>query len=377
MSPLDTVVRQALNELADSVPAPIGVAERAIRAHRRGWRMRLGAIVGAVAVTAMGVAAVLAPAGSSGPPAPRNVVYATQLYAGPGPRAEPVPWQILDPTTGRYRSAHVFSVSEPTADLRYAAVLPLFAHQDGTPLSPPNQIGRYESATGKIRWYDIPVAPGSDPAISPDGRYAAVLGWGHLVVVDLASGATRSTNLDRGVNLADQRYVPRRFEGGKVSAPISMSAYPLAWRSDSRHILVGDDVLDLNGQYVAELPIPAGTQLIASRQDRPGLLVSLSLDVSMFGATDERGVLVRGAEVRPGCAGCQLAKASWSARPDEVLLGAVNDTTHEWSIYTTELGSGKKTPPDLREVHHIGPNVSDFVLGSLTEPSDAPGAGTF
>ncbi len=66
------------------------------------------------------LAAVLAGTGgliaqSAGSAGYRSVVYATHAR-------DDTQWRVLDPTTGRYRTVEVGTVSVPTTDLRYAAV---------------------------------------------------------------------------------------------------------------------------------------------------------------------------------------------------------------------------------------------------------------
>lgn len=356
-SPLDTLVRQELNALADSAPAPTDLAERAIRRHLRRRRFRWGAVASAIAVAATAAAAVLVPAGSSGPSVHLNVVYAFVRMEGG--------WQVLDPMTGQYRTANVGAVSPPTADLRYAAVIP--PTKGDRTLDRDRKIGRYESATGEIRWYDVPVVPVASVAISPDGRHAVVLGdRQQLVVVDLAEGTTTS---------ADMRDA---FQGSGFNQPV--------WRPDSRHFMVRDHVFDQEGRIVGVQPVPAGAEVVAARPDDPGLLVRDVIDKDdlrrgyWLGVTDERGRIVRrSGELRPGCPGCSSPTSGiWSARPGEILLIGQNSQTFDNWIYASDLDGSEEKPASMQLVHHVGPGVSaDLVIAPLTDLSDAPGADTF
>jgi hypothetical protein len=357
-----TGLRELLEQVADgpAPPSPLSAAEvfsAGRRRLRRGRRMALGGAVAALALAGAG-AAVVVPTATSGPSVHLNVVYAFNYTGDVDIRG----WQILDPETGRYRSVNVSRVSPPTADLRYAAVAPPLSEKVGDEWLPAKKIGRYESATGNIRWYDIPVVPYYELSISPDGSRAAVVEQGKLVGVNLASGTVKSVDLPDGIHEAT----------GIFNDPV--------WRPDGRHILVSNYIFDLDGRVVAVQQVPAGTQVRAPRPDRPGLLVRTSNRVEpQVGVTDERGRLVRRTADRwPGCPGCSgTSWAAWSARTGEILLAAYSQTLSETWIYATDVGGGEKKPATNRLVHRTGPNVMDFVLGSLTDPADAPGAETF
>jgi hypothetical protein len=159
-----------------------------------------------------------------------------------------------------------------------------------------------------------------------------------------------------------------------VSLAFMLLSPRLAWRSDSRHILAGNLVMDLAGRVVATRPVPAGTQLIAARPDRQSLLVYISEGMDPnYGVTDERGRIVyKSPPLRRDCPGCDLlTQFGWGARPDEVLWGEMDHATLDWWIYAADRRGG------TRMVHRIGPNVDGYIIAPVTDPSAAPHSTTF
>jgi hypothetical protein len=343
-----TDLRELLKQVADG-PAPpsrLSASEVFAAGRRRRWsrRVTLGGVAAAVALAATAAGTAVVPAGSSGPPVQLNVVYAMQP-SRPNETTGTPPWQILDPRTGLYRTVNVSAVSPPTADLRYAAVtIPL------RPLEQAKKIGRYESTTGEIRWYDIPVTPERTPAISPNGKFAVVVGSDQLVVVDLDSGVTTSTAVPGG------------------------SGHQLAWQSDSQRILFRNQVLDLDGRVVAVRPVPADAEFIAAHPDGPGLLVRLPTDRT-YGITDGRGRLLARADLSAQCP-CYWF-LGWNGREDErVLLGINQPADDGWTIYATDLDDAVGKVPRTRLVHRIS-GVLEFVIAPLNDRIHVPGTDTF
>jgi hypothetical protein len=192
------------------------------------------------------------------------VVYATHAR-------DDTQWRVLDPTTGRYRTVEVGTVSVPTTDLRYAAVT-----EERTPTHMPKRLGRYDSTTGAIRWYDSPIPLYGGAAIAPDGRYAVAVGEDgtvfRLVIVDLTDGsATLAPKPDIG---------------------------PLAWLADSRHIEVGTAVIDLTGRPTATMPARSGSSIVAPRPDGSALLVEAG--TGRYALTDSHG-RTESLAAGPGC----------------------------------------------------------------------------
>jgi len=183
MTDLTGLVRSELTTLADSGPPPADLADRAVTAgvRRRRWRRAAAgtAVAAAVAVTVAATQVLAPPPPRATDPRPAAVEARTVVFAkfrdGSGV-------EILDPATGAYRTVAVSVVLEPSADLRYAPVVPP-GDAGG------NRIGRYDTTSGEIRWFDPPLRWASPPTISPDGRYLAApvydtrsASWGAMVV---------------------------------------------------------------------------------------------------------------------------------------------------------------------------------------------------
>jgi len=124
-------------------------------------------------------------------------------------------------------------------------------------VSPERRIGRYDTTTGDIRWYDIPVLLGTAPRISPDGRYAAAAAnnpsdrpeeaFAKVVVVDLTTGRATVVDLapaDAAAAVYTINGLPAGFHPGDG----------LTWRPDSRHLMVGNAIVDLTGRHTGTLP---------------------------------------------------------------------------------------------------------------------------
>jgi len=298
---LANLVRTELRALTEAEAPPGDLAERALAGQRRRRTRRL-IVVGAAAVVVAAAAATTValptrptrPAAEPGP----NVVYAST--DGKGAR-------ILDAKTGRYRTVEVDAVTAPSADLRYAIVLR--TRTDGRSVDV-DRIGRYESTTGAIRWYDMPVPVSTargEAGISPDGRYAAILtatavtsGDFALVIVDLNGGTSRLVRATR---------------------PAAGEAQ-LQWQSDSRHVILGNQIIDLDGHTTATLPVPDGQDLVAARPDGTALLVAPAAGRPIgprfaFGLADPHGTLMH--TVPTACG--QPRPSGWPAAPGNHCSG--------------------------------------------------------
>jgi len=275
MTRLDELISDELTAIANSSPVPADLAERAIAGGRR-RRRRIGATL-AGAVSAVGLTLVLVGVSLSGglapaAPAKANALFAWYEAVGLGKPA----WHVLDPDSGQFRVINVATVTAPTTDLRYAAVSAPFVTSVNAAVSPERRIGRYDTTTGDIRWYDIPVLLGTAPRISPDGRYAAAAAdnpsdrpeeaFAKVVVLDLTTG--RATVVDLGpADAAAAVYtingLPAGFHPGDG----------LTWRPDSRHLMVGNAIVDLAGRHTGILPLPPGNYMLSVRPDGAGALI--------------------------------------------------------------------------------------------------------
>ncbi|WP_281903754.1 hypothetical protein [Phytohabitans aurantiacus] len=293
----------------------------------------------------------------------------TTSPASPEPRN--VPWQVLDPKTGRYRDVNVGAVTTPTADLRYAMVAPL-----GESL---NRIGRYETTTGKIRWYDLPFEV-SGAYISPDGRHAAVLHYGwigqptsgpEMAVVDLTTGQVKPFELDAATLSA--AWTTLDGPDGTVfdvpQLPLSM----VSWKPDSRHFTLGNVILDLDGRRTGVLPVPAGTLMLGLAPDGAGVLVNPGKKAGTFALTDRAGGLAREVTVTwpcpsdPPCPNWAPTFIGWRG-PDQILIWhSPAPDKSDATIEALDLRTGTR-----ETVHHIGgsPTIDRIIIASSAHLSD-------
>jgi hypothetical protein len=224
--------------------------------------------------------------------------------------------EILNATTGEYRTAAVSLVMEPSADLRYAPVIP--SEADDVTVPGRKRIGRYDTTTGEIRWYDPPLRWAAPPSISPDGRYlaapvfnAATAAWA-VMVVDAETADAQVLNLTPDT-VAARNVLPRGLsydEAGAVTVnpPLALDIV-LAWRPDSRHFLIGNAIVDLTGRRTGTVPIP-DAWLVAPRPNGEGMLVVPKDALDTYILTDASG---RNAHRRPvdwACAGTNPTECS-------------------------------------------------------------------
>jgi hypothetical protein len=382
MNSLPDLVRESLTGLTDAAAIPPGLGERALETGKR-RRRRRRTLVGVVAVVA--VAAVVLPVAAlsrGGPPAPatagpQNALFAvrhTEYLAQSDKESDVHRWEVLDPATGDYRDVLVKTVSEPTTDLRYAAVLP---KGDGAQI--PAKVGRYETTTGALRWYDIPVRP-SFAAISPDGRYAAVSGWddtaqaADIAVVDLKTGQVRRFDtahlyepepfIETGDPKPTKPVLPRA-----ALATFDEQTQGVTWDPDSRHLRFGGAVTDLDGRLTRRLAVPPDTGIVSVHRDGAGTLIRTGLATTDYALVDDTGTVRYGrvagdwtCEVAPEkprvdrCGKPWAQFLSWRGR-DQVLIQTAPD---QYAAAQTGPATSTSQPDmqaryealDLRTGHH-------------------------
>ncbi|HET8659497.1 MAG TPA: hypothetical protein VFM55_10920 [Micromonosporaceae bacterium] len=372
MTYLPDLVRDELAEVAGSSGLSPGFGDRVLAGARRRRRRRLVA-TGVAVLTMAGATLSAALASPLAGPSPTSANAANAIFAHRGFTEDDIGhWWVLDPTTGDYRKIHVATITAPTTTLRYAAVTRPWTRQFGPGVSPEKKIGRYDALTGEINWYDVPVVLGTAPRISPDGRYAvAVAATGStrprdflrtLVLLDLDTGRTRLVNVDPA-------------DAAAVEMPTTISGvhdviHPgdgLSWHPDSRHLLVGNIIIDLDGQRTGTLPIPDDSQMVSVRPDASGMLVKLASHdptSDVYALTDAAGK-VTGPVTLSGCAGAA------GAGPFPSGTGVPPQTAHP---------SGTGVPPQTADPSGTGvpPQTADPSASPLppAAPTEVPGSPT-
>jgi hypothetical protein len=301
MNALPDLVRESLVDLTDAAVLPPGLGERAVAAGRR-RRQRRKVLVGAAAAVAVAAAvapvAVLAGRGPTQPAVTfaENAVFAVrhvEHLATSDAESDVHRWEVLDPQTGDYRDVYVKMVSQPTTDLRHAAVIP---KGDGAQV--PRRIGRYDTTTGAVRWYDVPVRP-DETAISPDGRYAMVVEWtgattiADLAVVELSTGTVTRFDVDHDIGGAEPPTTPAEpdIEAPIPPPPSSFETPAFSWAPDSRHLLLGRLLLDLEGRPAGQLPVPDGTRIVSVNRGDAGTLVHFYGTTGEYAVVDAAGTI--------------------------------------------------------------------------------------
>jgi hypothetical protein len=354
MTDLTDLVRSELTMLADSGPVPTDLADRAVTAgvRRRRWRRAATAGTAVAAAVAVTLAATrfLAPEPAPDPrpaaPEPRNVVFARVTGAQSA--------EILNPATGEYRTVSVLVVTGPSADLRYAAVVPP-QPSGGTGVD--KRIGRYDATTGEIRWYDAPHRWAAPPTISPDGRYLVAPVWNTatnawaMMVVDAESGEIRVSNLAPDTVDA-KNALPGGLSYDEAGAMTVSPQYALdiviPWLSDSRHVLIGTAIVDLDGRRTGAVPVRDGW-LIAARPDGVGALVVPRDALDTYVLTDASGGDAYRRRVDWPCGGTNPTQCSllvfggflgWRG-PNHMLIKSPEDPGH--GIDAIDVRTGERT----------------------------------
>ncbi|MGN9909739.1 hypothetical protein ACTMTJ_19520 [Phytohabitans sp. LJ34] len=369
MTRLTELVREDLSDLADSHPVPDGLAERAVAAGRRRRRRRT-ALVGAAAVAVAAAVVVPVAVRLGGDVAPgqaatgRNVIFAKKVATRPKAASEDPGWQVLDPRTGRYRTAAVGDVSEPSADRRYAAVLPPYLDTDQA------RIGRYETRTGEIRWYDAPAPSVDQPQISPDGRLAAY--WvdkptpgAAMTLVDFGSGKVTPIDAAAFAGLRAEIAYVEDPELGPSSAGRPRTTYllyppgdPIGWRLENDRLTVGAAILDLNGRRTGTLPLPEKAAPVSILPGGAGALVRPEGMLGVYALTDATGAVTHRVTLRicshpetphdrtrgSLCTDAVMRFHAWRT-PDQILIKEVGyGPNGEWtnSLEALDLVTGER-----------------------------------
>ncbi|GAA4473796.1 hypothetical protein [Phytohabitans houttuyneae] len=388
MNSLPDLVRDSLTDLTDTAQMPSGIGERAMVAGRRRRRRRSALVAAAALVTG---AALVVPfavlsggeAPTPGASGPENVLFAVRHteYLAPSPAESDVHrWEVLDPETGRYRDVMVKMVSEPTVDLRYAAVLP---KGDGDLV--PNKVGRYETTTGALRWYDIPFRP-DFVTISPDGRYLAARGWldavqaADIAVVDLDTGQVRRFDTAQLYATAEPPSGPDRTKPTLPRLGVAMfdeRTPEIAWSPDSRHLVFGGAVTDLDGRRTGDLARPDETAIVSVHRGGAGNLIRTGFAATDYAVVDSAGAIRYGkipgdwtCEPNTGkqldrCGKPWAVFVSWRGE-DQILVQTGPDPYARTQIGTAPPAHEPTVEPatyiavDLRTGHHEPVSVPHF-----------------
>ncbi|BCB76788.1 hypothetical protein Pflav_031980 [Phytohabitans flavus] len=344
---------------------------------RRRMRAALGGATVAVAVAAVTVSIAAVVRTESPTPATtggRNALFAVRHtdYLATSARGTDVHrWEVLDPETGDYRNVMVKTVSEPTNDLRYAAVLP-----KGEGDQVPGRVGRYEATTGAIRWYDIPVRP-DFATISPDGRYAAARGWDEraqaadIAVVDLDTAQVRRFNTAHLYGSSEPS--PPRLPD--LALALRDERTPeVAWTPDSGHLLFGIVITDLDGRLTGRLPLPAEVGFVRAHREGAGTLVRTGLGTTDYALVDDTGAIPHGVKAgdwtcatpTPSAMSDRCVKPwaqflSWRGR-DEILIQTAPGPRMQAGSAATERPRepARYEALDLRTGHHEAVSLPHF-----------------
>lgn len=359
MTDLPHLIRGELAELAGSRPLPAGFGDRVLAASRRRRRRRLVTGVAALATVGVVLSAGLAfaPGGSSS--ADRAAANAIFAYLGSdGGTPGPLRWHVLDPATGEYRIADVATVTAPSTTLRYAAVAPPWpGGVIGAGVSPEKKIGRYDTATGTIEWYDVHVTLGNEPRISPDGRYAVAAvenrsrpeeALRKLVLVDFDTGRVDLVNIDPATAAASMGTITA---GPGFSWGVSHPGDGLNWHPDSRHLIIGNVIVDLAGRPTGTLPVPDNSLMVSVRPDGTGMLVELpphmTVRIRTYALTDLSGALTSQVTLSL-CARIKPAPPAIPGHPRELPSptggASYADPSPHTSSHPVPTGSGPATP---------------------------------
>lgn len=345
MNSLPDLVRESLTDLTSTAAMPPEVGQRAMVAGKRRRRRRatLVGVTAAVAGAALVLPFAVLRGGQAPPPAtagPQNVLFAvrhTEYLAQSEMESDVHRWEVLDPATGDYRDVLVKAVSDPSTDLRYAAVL---AEGDGA--QTPRKVGRYETTTGALRWYDVPFHP-DFAVISPDGRYLAARGWldavqaADIAVVDVETGQVRRFDTAHIYSVAEPPSGPEPPTLPRLGVAMYDERVPqVAWTPDSRHLVFGAAVTDLDGRLTGELARPEETAVVSVHRGGAGTLVRTGFAVTDYAVVDGTGAVRYGPV--PG---------DWTC--DRVPEARIDRCGKRWAVFLSWRGRDQiliQTRPD-------------------------------
>ncbi len=156
---LETLLRDALDDLATSAPTPSNLAGIALRRSRRQRRRAVALTCSAVAVA---VAAAIGAGASAGllhapkptPPAdkPRHNVVLSYCSMADGPEAPSTYTRLRNPDTGAYEKVP-YGCAVPSPDGRRALVTSPRSPVDVAP--PQSRLGVWDRRSGQIRWFTL------------------------------------------------------------------------------------------------------------------------------------------------------------------------------------------------------------------------------
>lgn len=277
---LETLLRDALDDLATSTPTPTELAGPALRRARR-QRSRRAAL--ASSATALLVAAAISVgAVAISPPEPTLPIKLPRpnmilSYCGmvDSPTAPIAYTRLWNPATGAY-DRMPYGCAVPSPDGRQALVTPPRSFLDGTP--PPPRFGIWDRRSGQVRWFDLPpqfIYQGVETAWSPDGKRLLLTRW--VRGTDgVPAGPTSMVLID-----------PETLQVTEV--PLASAAdieSTLTWRPDGQHVATalrdahiktrGLGVWDLSGHL--ERTIPATGLMFGYWYSPDGSLMALWSD---------------------------------------------------------------------------------------------------
>jgi hypothetical protein len=200
--------------------------------------------------------------------------------------------------------------------------------------------------------------------ISPDGRHAAapLIPWvngvaapAEIILIDLDSGATRLLDLDpatAAVAVTVQSAVVK--SDGTATLGSDPHSVDIDWHPDSRHLMVGNAIVDLAGRRTGTVPMPSRSWMIALRPGGAGLLVVPDDAHDTYEATSSSGSVDHRVTIRWECSDGRTTERSepcpttwrdgflgWRG-PDRILI-ASGEQPYGHGIDAVDLRTGRRT----------------------------------
>lgn len=254
---MDTVLREAFDDIASSEPVPDGLAKAAlVRARRQ--RFGRAALIGgaamacaaAVAVTAVVVPAATPSEEAAGAQRTTVVAFAEVIDNSPQSRSNPNGIQyyslLLDPKTGKYERMPYWRV-RPSPDGARALVWE----------ERPFRVGVWERSTGDVRWFKLGYDVGRTGEWSRDGKRILFMssltsGPPAIVLADPKTMATKRVDLPKHERNTACIFMELVFtpDGKGISESVRCKSGK-TWRAD------GIRTYDLTGKPTHDIPATA------------------------------------------------------------------------------------------------------------------------
>jgi hypothetical protein len=364
-SRMDTVLREAFEDVATSAPVPGGLARAALGRARRQRSARAGAIGGAALACAATIVAGVA-AVRPGPPTELAIAPDIRTVVAFGGLSDPVtpnpsdtrppelvrPSQERQPTKARLRSVYSLLLDPSTGRYERMPYEKVRPSPDGSRAlvwtGHPTRIGVWERGADDVRWFDSAVDYGHSGRWSPDGERILFMstpaaGQPAMVLADPDTMATAEVRLANPTAGAECIFMELEWmPGGQGVAETAHCKRAGQWRVD------GIRTYDLSGRLTGTIPATAGLA--------PGFAYSPDGALILLVEQENEGVVV--VDAATGAVRSRLALPVGVLATGGGVVGWYDD--RHLAVYSVTGEGGDQPRASLRVVDLAGTTTSTF-----------------